>query len=410
MRCGKRSLRHAFRFFLLTAGTVVVVNFLSLFHTTSQLHHQKQGLESPATERRSTSVTTSEPSSCWRNCTHRDNVIIYTYTKPQGLSDRLWQLEQLLNIAGYLCASVWYPQPHVLLAAKHNSGKRVDENLTWADFATYTWNSDAGTPIPIHELRNPKHPGLVMSDPQYRGHVKMISTHPQITIPNIDKDRFTITHFVKAQALSFRGRRFLWQIEVNWYDSLIDLLPRRVRLKSPHPTMLPNLGSNQSKDCHYHSGRQLPETTAAFVDEIWSGIQQTYGSATVGHLHIRRRDTKHECDTSLERVESYLKCSLPTAKQPIVLLFASDERDTDYRQGLQQRVEASFSHVSLVDSDALVAKHIEEATRTGRLPRRLDNNYYIFRVVHALGEKAEFALQLRRTLSCNDCDPVMLSS
>eukprot|EP00966_Prymnesium_polylepis_P307943 7116710-Prymnesium_polylepis.1 len=53
-------------------------------------------------------------------------------------------------------------------------------------------------------------------------------------------------------------------------------------------------------------------------------------------LHIRRRDTVGECNTSVSRVVDFVNCSLTT---PTALLLYTDERGKDYLKPLFRRLE-----------------------------------------------------------------------
>jgi hypothetical protein len=126
---------------------------------------------------------------CWRNCTHHDNLIVYTYVDQQGLYDRLWVLERLFNLAGYLCATVWFPKPRVMLTPRHNHGQDIDPKVTWSDFVVYSWmNNDKNTTVTVEELENLKFLRF-FQDPNYKDWTKLISSRPQDPI----------WHFARAQ-------------------------------------------------------------------------------------------------------------------------------------------------------------------------------------------------------------------
>jgi hypothetical protein len=294
-----------------------------------------------------------------------------------------------------------------MLTHLHNHGHDIDPKVTWSDFIAYSWmNNDKNTTITVEELKNPKFLRF-FQDPNYQDWTKLVSSRPQDTI----------WHFARAQEFSFGRQRFLWQIDVNWYGSpmgridmggidLFDGIPPKVRRESPHPSMLPDLG--KGKGCWYVSDRDVPSPImAGLVDTIWDDIRSRHSSRPVISFHIRRGDATSECDTSLERVKSYLKCSLPQ-KRDIILLLASDEQDIRYRQALQQMIESSFPQVSAIDLDDLVSEHLHRAVLQGRVPERLKNNYYIFRLQGVIREKNDFQLKLRRDFECNDCDQVVL--
>jgi hypothetical protein len=66
------------------------------------------------------------PEPCWRTCQQRNNHIVYTFLDwKAGLVDRLFIIERLINLAGYLCATVHIPKPHLMLGEWHNLNKRM---------------------------------------------------------------------------------------------------------------------------------------------------------------------------------------------------------------------------------------------------------------------------------------------
>lgn len=74
------------------------------------------------------------PPPCWRPCPHgRVNTITYLVRHAAGLDDRMQVLEHLVNLAGSLCAKLYFPQPAISLAPKHNEGRRVSTDVRWSD-------------------------------------------------------------------------------------------------------------------------------------------------------------------------------------------------------------------------------------------------------------------------------------
>ena len=58
-------------------------------------------------------------------------------------------------------------------------------------------------------------------------------------------------------------------------------------------------------------------------------------------LHIRRRDTSSECNTTLPRVVSFVNCSLSST--PTALLLYTDERGKDYLRPLLRELQRVLS-------------------------------------------------------------------
>lgn len=129
-------------------------------------------------------------------------------------------------------------------------------------------------------------------------------------------------------------------------------------------------------------------------------------------LHIRRGDAKDLCDTNLERMRSYLNCSLvqpllsslqsqrlleeeeglpdktgPPVERLAIIYFYSDERDKEYRMALGQMVQegliqgssaASVYHfvprIQFVDLDRFIFFHLRDGGEPLSSPTTLEGN------------------------------------
>ena len=104
---------------------------------------------------------------CWRECpplSQRINKIVYLHHKPDGLNDRLHILKTLLNIAGYLCATVEVRKPSKMLATFHNHNKQTfsfpgdtqyesggeitNSHFRWSDFFNFTLHNEGRKDLP----------------------------------------------------------------------------------------------------------------------------------------------------------------------------------------------------------------------------------------------------------------------
>jgi hypothetical protein len=155
----------------------------------------------------------------------------------------------------------------------------------------------------------------------------------------------------------------------------------------------------------------------------------------IGHFHIRRNDAIQECDTSLEKLKSYLNCSLPEAlsflsskeqnehrSSLVVVLVSTDEQDDQYRRDVLQLIEDvqpqqppsqqgrtinSSIRIIAMDLDGMVHSLIQEAVAVGTMPARSDNQFYIFQCEQAVRKdpRIQFLLFQRRS-SCPACTNV----
>ena len=141
----------------------------------------------------------------------------------------------------------------------------------------------------------------------------------------------------------------------------------------------------------------------------------------VGFLHIRRGDSTSRCDTSLDKMQSYLTCSLKTLPndgmdRPILLLFASDETNEQYRQGVARMAEnlimdssnSTTYRIKVVDLDVVVSKEVQRAKQQDSskpfATARFESNYYIYAIESVLKRQyVDFVLERRQTLFCDEC-------
>ena len=385
-----------------------------------------------------------EPGQCFRRCPQRINKIYYTNINEAGLYDRMYMIESLGNLAGYLCATLEFPVPHLMLGAWHNQGKKVSAKTKWNDFYNFTWIQD-GTPTVVHAIADPYSPDY-LSNPErqlyYQNWIQVTSTTPQDTLD----------HFYSLEVLSQHQppnatTGFIWNIQVWFYDmTLYDgssglVARQRPWLNQTSDTyrMLPPMLVPWGIDGCWYVQSQPPYHMTRIVERIWEDIltrtqmnsttttsspsqtsttkvmpsQQQHATQqsrpTVGMFHVRRGDMQHECNTTLPKMKQYITCTLDGSERfgNIILLFASDERDRAYIQAVQEMVE-SYSHVTFIPIDDLVYQHVKYAVRHERLPKRYLNNFYVFRIQTLLqSEKVAFLIEQRRIHHCKDCDKLV---
>jgi hypothetical protein len=80
-----------------------------------------------------------------------------------GIIDRGFTIGNLASLAGYLCATVDYPKPHIMLGTMHNDNKKVSTNSTWKDYFNITFHQD-GSPA-VHDLQQENNPDDPMGHP-----------------------------------------------------------------------------------------------------------------------------------------------------------------------------------------------------------------------------------------------------
>ena len=128
-----------------------------------------------------------------------------------------------------------------------------------------------------------------------------------------------------------------------------------------------------------------------------------------GSLHIRRGDATSVCNTDLNKIENYLKCSLKTCNKnnfPIILF--TDETSEKYINGIGE-ILLALNH-TFVNGESLIRKVLKDSIRNGDLTKKHDNNFFRFEVSNYIKEATQYNLVQRRRLQCNSCDAVCSDS
>lgn len=308
---------------------------------------------------------------CTRLCPPNiHNRLVYTCLHPAGLLDRQELLDNLLELASFLCATLEFPTPTQAFHPMHNHHRQVDETLDWSDFFDF---SLVETTIHTHtESGQLQGGGRVSADRTANSLVKSVNvvmdpsfylpwkSKPHCRRPRAAPDRTrelyglhilskslddVLLDFNTVRQYSFSNAitklPFLWEIPTNYYAFHKEL---RAHLRS-----LSSKGTADDSSClpwsragHYGQ-RTSPPQIESLISNIWNIIinQSTPGregdtsvtSSTlpstnkntpaaiaapppqqqrrplIGFLHIRRGDTIEECDTSIAKLKTYLSCS-----------------------------------------------------------------------------------------------------
>ena len=75
--------------------------------------HHKKGKKSIQVEH------VQNPKQCWRQCpahVMNKNIIVLDHYGSAGLNDRAWVFEHIVQLAGYLCATVRVPPPQTMVS------------------------------------------------------------------------------------------------------------------------------------------------------------------------------------------------------------------------------------------------------------------------------------------------------
>jgi hypothetical protein len=363
-------------------------------------------------------------SSCWRQCPQgRNNKIVYNFDNAAGLGDRETVISVLTELAGYLCANVEFPRPAFSLRNFHNGGSPTSFRAVWNDYFIFTFQQD-GTPSLV-ELDN--NPTTTMNTTKPNAlEIYAPGTLPENWTLLVTNDRKQVVdHFLQTEALSFRqpAENFIWIWNSYFYRNFEELKskllvtsgPTTTRADSWRMSPLPPLETfpkqllaDPTKGCSY-TNRRSPLYVQEMAQGIWNHIQ-TLGKpqSIFGFLRIRRGDQINSCNTTLERMKSYIQCSFNgTSSTPMTLMLLSDEQDSEYRRGIQRLVE-DLGHVTFIDLDDVVYKYLERAVKNNQLEEYYLDNYHVFLMEKEIRKWTVFRITQTRTndywYSCNDCD------
>lgn len=333
-----------------------------------------------------------------------------------GLGDRKFIIDDLAELAGYLCAELVLSRPFILLNAGHNNGKPLSHDLQWKDLFDLKFAED-DKPVIVENEDN--------VNGGYEGYLRVIS-HGRSW-----KDGFrTAQDYSWAQEEAWRqgdlnAPGFVWELTYtdaysnDLTKSALPLLTPGLQEKLGHhyrpdvmkPLLkLNNLDNGEPVGCQYtETGHEASQEVRMISDTVIERIKDNSPNATTfGKFHIRRGDAINECDTHVAKVKEYLSCSLKNTEEKghLTLLLESDEQDDTYRQTILDLAN-DYENVTMLDVDKITSEVIKEAVEVGKLHSRFDNNYFEYDIENHMQGLFKFHLNRRRAFQCADCNPVV---
>ena len=367
---------------------------------------------------------------CWRECPlGRNNKIIYTNTWRAGLNDQKSIMNDLTNLAGYLCATLEFPKPSETLSLKHNGNKAISPSLGWDDFVVIAPVEDPNVTsqqepplLLLHDLKEELN--NIAESPKYSNErwIKVVSNN-SATVAN----EFDLVQNISQSTITAdkNTKHFVWFFELNWYHVRESLAEHFKSVKLSHPPTGPG-------SCFQRRNRDSPQAKK-ISDHLWNAFftmdMENSRNPTIGFLHIRRTDSKNECNTTLDRIRSYLQCSFMDVSSNVTLLLGTDETDPNYITGIQHIVENELGdNHKLIHLDAWISHQLEmmagNTTHDKAIIQRDDetgklnatpisflpylNNYHLYLFGKYFSNRAAFNLEQRRNIRCHDCDPIKI--
>ena len=238
---------------------------------------------------------------CWKLCPSRRNKIVYSFPGKAGLNDRFYIFYRLINMAGYLCATVIVPKPRDLLAEWHNDGKQVAPLSEWNDFRLTQWRMNTNmngtysfetSPIlTAHSLTNIR---SYLSEER-----KTASLFLTMSEKDQGWDQFhRLENYTLKQPKSGNDY-FVWNLNSFFYESDLFWIPENTTMSlsvlgNPFPRSFPSgVPWWQWTGCEYYEST-TPKHIQTIANNIWKEVKSVVDDATIGSFHIRRGDMKHE--------------------------------------------------------------------------------------------------------------------
>jgi len=316
-----------------------------------------------------------------------------------GLNDRLFILNFVSQLAGYLCATVQSRGPNEWLSADHNNGELVDESVKWSDFRNITFLQDGSQVISTYN-------SSIWEECVHSNNKNLVCLE-SFGIKQVLED-YQVLERISLDSTS--NKTVVWNLRENVYAwkkkfaEGLSTLPTQSKLE---------LG-NGEEGCSYISS-ELPQHVRQLAQRARQHVYDDLNSTTakVGVFHVRRGDAKHQCDTSIEEIKKYLECSFANTSQfgKMGLLVMSDEINTTYRSQIRDMVN-EFAHVTFYDLDEVIKYLLQYAIDFEHVPAGRMNNFYLFSVGKSMQALADFNLEKRRMMCCPVCTNVakMLNS
>lgn len=263
----------------------------------------------------------------------------------------------------------------------------------------------------------------------------------RIVTSNWKDTKRIIEDYKQIHKASFQNETFLWEIQINYWwiirkqggnlnnlgnivndfiqetqrEDYTDMLPTESKFPSidlsPSDVFLAGI----SHGCTYvkiEYSSPIKLLMQSLEREVRKHAGMNDDDTLIGLLHLRRGDTTHVCDTSIEKVRSYLKCSIGGSEglRSVMLVMTSDEKDINYRNSIL-RLADEFIQLSVIDGDNITERIIDEAVATGMiLHKSFANGFVAFAVESTLRNAQsgliDFRLSRRRS-NCPDCDPAI---
>jgi hypothetical protein len=363
-------------------------------------------------------INTQNPHQVYRDCgpIGRRNQIIYNFSNLAGLGDRQVILTAFCNLGAYLCANVYLSSPATALNVQRHDkdGGPLDPNLHWDDF----WEVHPHmAPPEVKKSEDPNYASQLVYDIE-SATAESTTTDPmgvQQTFQKLSSPRHYRDELVKAMRIAsdpVHELPFQWYITRNLYKQLPEIRAYFLELerKSPQQELyLPLVPDTSYSYVNLVLGQKVRNILDDLGQQLLSEFQYKEENAEGVALiswHIRRGDSKSECDTSLQRLKKYVNCTFAAVAgtdREIVVLINSDETDENYRSDVRSLFDP-WKNIRAVNFDSWMHNKMYSSGNE-RWPVSYQNNFHLFLLEVAMIYSLPFAYHLEhhRTFDCKDC-------
>jgi len=162
-------------------------------------------------------------------------------------------------------------------------------------------------------------------------------------------------------------------------------------------TQTEDQASKSSRQARSHTNVTEHSSVASTVGQKWHSNADENTWLYV--LHIRRSDTKEQCDTTVEAVMNYMRCPATRSNEQAnhKLIFFTDETSPKYLDLLTNKLKALPRWGGgVIHGDAHIIQHLQ--------PEDQGDNYLVYAVASLLMSHADELYEMERCQGVQTCD------
>lgn len=311
-----------------------------------------------------------------------------------GLNDRANILFHVTNLAIFLCAVVYVLKPCEMLNVRHNvdnlrKAKKLDCELRWDDF---------------FEIQDFNGNDVLMVD----------DNSGFINDKRTILKRSNITNMYHRASTS--KTNWIWKIDTIWFRFWLETERSLSKTYGKHNYPSFKGASRASTSGCFYPMEFSDPIKKVFLEFLKSTNLKQFEYIT---LHIRRGDAKKLCNTSIEKMNNYITCSLANCNadnfgfNQTIIVF-TDELNSEYLDDVEKILEEKGHR--FLNGEAKVLElvlemvvgnefHDENAgNSTKKSVTKYLNNYFTFQASNIIKFYARYKLVQRKRGQCHDCD------